>query len=184
MCISLTSFIVIPLIAIMPRPSINLTPFQDEIERRIAAGESQNQVREWLATEGISIGRNTISKRIVDWKIGHLSTTSAFNPTLISAVEEAFHTTGDDDQTIAQDINTQGIATTSNQVKSIRLAHNWQRRGYDKMQRAQQKAQTFALIDETLQSGECRCYGRELMKTYLHIKFGHKQEKMMYAMDF
>ena len=91
----------------------------------------------------------------------------------MAAIEIAFHTTQHDDQKIAQSITSQGIPTTHSQVKVIRLAHNWHRRAYNKDQETQQRARTFALVEQALQHGECRSYGRELMKTYLRVKFRH-----------
>ena len=157
----------------MPRPSINLDSYRPEIERQAAAGDSQNQIREWLLSQGISISKNIFSSRIVDWKASRSITTSSTNPALIAAIEMAFHTTQHDDQTIAQSIISQGIPTTHRQVKAIRLAHNWHRRAYNKDQETQQRAETFALVEQALQHGECRCYGRELMRTYLRVKFRH-----------
>lgn len=42
-----------------------------------------------------------------------------------------FHATQHDDKTITQEITHQGIFTTQNQVKDIRLAHRWQRQAND-----------------------------------------------------
>ena len=59
------------------------------------------------------------SKRIVDWKMSHSSAILATNPALVTAIEEAFHTTEHDDHTIAQDLMSQGIATTHRQVRGF-----------------------------------------------------------------
>lgn len=71
-----------------------------------------------------------------------------------------FHATQHNDPTIAQKITSQGIPTTQNQVKDIRLAHGWRRRANDNEQLAQNRAETFALVRQALQQGECRCYDR------------------------
>lgn len=157
----------------MPPISINLDPFRNEIELQVAAGNTQTQIWEWLSTRGISVSKNTLQKRIIAWDAGLQTKTSVLDPELIPAINTAFHKTQHDDQTIARDITSQGIPTTQNQVKDIRLAHGWRRRAYDDEQLAQNRAETFALVTQTLQQGECRCYGRELSKTYLRIKFSH-----------
>ncbi len=64
-----------------------------------------------------------------------------------------FHATQYDDKTIARDITSQDINTTSNQVKEIRLAHGWWRRAYDDEQLAKNKAETFALVRKALEIG-------------------------------
>lgn len=109
----------------MPRASIDLELFRDEIQYRIEAGDTQTQIRKWLVTKGISIGKRVFSERIVFWKIGRRTRTSANHPILISAIKTVFHTTQHDDQGIAHIITTQGIFTTANQVKKIRLAQGW-----------------------------------------------------------
>lgn len=155
----------------MPRASIDLEPFRDEIQYRIEAGDTQTQIREWLVTKGISIGKTVFSERIISWKIGRRTQTSANHPILTSAIKTAFHTTQHDDQAIAHIITTQGIFTTANQVKEIRSAQGWRRRANNEEQLAQKREETFTLIKQALQQGECRCYGRGLLKTYLRVKF-------------
>lgn len=157
----------------MPRTPIDLEPFRHEIQYRINAGDSQTQIREWLVTKGISIGRTVFSERINSWKISRRTPTLTSNPTLISAIETAFHTTTHDDQTIAHNLFRQGIFTTQNQVKIIRLAQGWRRRSNDEVQLAIKREETFSLIKKALQQGECRCYGRGLLKTYLKVKYCH-----------
>ena len=157
----------------MPRQAVNIEPYRFEIERQIAAGNTQLQIRQWLVTKGVSIGKTGFSKRIVSWGISRTTSTLATNPALISAIETAFHTTHHDDEMIAQIITTQGILTTPNQVKEVRLAHNWRRRAHDQHQATQHRTRTFILVEQALQLEECRGYGRELMKNYLRLKFHH-----------
>lgn len=95
----------------------------------------------------------------------------ANHPIIISAIKTTFHTTQHDDQAIAQIISSQGIFTTANQVKKIRLAQGWRRHTNNKDQLAQKRAETFTLIKQVLQQEEYRYYGRELLKTYLCVKF-------------
>ena len=82
----------------MPRPQIDLDPFKAEIQLRIAAGQTQTKIRSWLAAKGIQIGKNTLSMRMVEWKgLKNRPRTASSNTTLLSAVDNAFHTTFDDD---------------------------------------------------------------------------------------
>lgn len=53
------------------------------------------------------------------------------------------------------------------------MTHGRRRRAYDYEQLIQKRAETFALIEQALQQGECRCYGRGLLKTYLPVKHHH-----------
>ena len=99
-----------------PFTSIDLNPFQQEIKQQTAASKSQTQVRKWLSKKGVSVSRNTLQRRIVAWEISCCTSTLASNPELVSAIEAAFHTTQHNDHTIVQNITSQGIPTTHNQV--------------------------------------------------------------------
>lgn len=157
----------------MPRPIKDLDQYQDEIEHQISIGNSQTQILTWLAAKNIGISRNTLSRRLNEWNVNRYSQTASVNATLVSAVKEVFHTTDQNNDTIAQNIINQGISTSSRQVKKVRLEHDWQRRAYNDDQLAQNRVTTLELVKQALQHGECRCYGRGLMRTYLRVKFQH-----------
>jgi hypothetical protein len=157
----------------MPRPRKDLDEFQAEIELRIASGQTRKEICSYLATEGLRVSKNTLSTRCVAWKAIRHSKTSVSEPALVSAVETAFHTTHHNDETIARNITTQGIPTTQSQVKKVRLAHGWRRRANNDDQLATARAETFTLVEQALQQGEARCYGRGLFRTYLQVKYHH-----------
>jgi hypothetical protein len=157
----------------MPRPRKDLDQYRDEIERRIDNHHTQAQIRRWLTREGILISKNTLSTRIVAWQASRRTRIAATDPELISAIETAFHTTQYDDQRITNNITTQGLPTTANQVQVIRLAHGWHRRGNDNDQVANLRSQTFILMGQALNEGVARCYDRGLLRTYLRVKYHH-----------
>ena len=154
----------------MPRPRKDLDAFRDEIERRIASKHTHLQIRSWLAGEGLTISKGTLQSRCVAWEATRRTRTAGTNTTLIEAVETAFHTTDHNDQTIADNITATGLSTTRSQIKEIRLSHGWRRRAD---QAAEMRAETFALIKQSLHEGVVRCYGRGLLRTYLRIKYRH-----------
>jgi hypothetical protein len=49
----------------MPRPPENLDQFREEIERRIASHDTHTQIRSWLARNKLTLGKNTLSRRVV-----------------------------------------------------------------------------------------------------------------------
>ena len=63
--------------------------------------------------------------------------------------------------------------TTTNYVKLIRLANSWRKRGHHEDHSIQRRTDTFNLVREVFQQGECRSFGREMLKTYLQIKHHH-----------
>jgi hypothetical protein len=131
----------------MPRPRKELEKYRERIERRVASGQTHKEIRRWLAIEeGVLVSKNTLSTRCVAWKANRHSRTAASEPALVSAIETAFYTTQHDDETIAYNITAQGTPTTRNQVKEVRLANNWRRRGNDETQIADSRSETFRLI--------------------------------------
>jgi hypothetical protein len=158
----------------MPRPRKNLDEFRDEIERRIANKHTHNKIRSWLASQGVIVSKNTFSSRCVAWESSRRTRIAASNPALVSAIDAAFHTTYHNDQTIADNIASQGITTTRNQVEEVRLAHGWRRRGGNDGQLAISRAETFSFVEEALQQGVVRCYGRGLLRAFLRVKYRHQ----------
>ena len=112
----------------MPRPPKDFDQFRDEIERRLAQGHTQSQIRNWLAARGVRVSKNTLSTRIVSWKASRHSRTADSNPALLAAIETEYHTTHHDDRAIAEAITAQGLHTTERQVKRLRLANGWRHR--------------------------------------------------------
>jgi hypothetical protein len=100
----------------MPRPRHELDEYRDEIERRIANRQTQNQILSWLASQQFYTSKNTLSSRCVAWAACRRTTTAA-SEDLVSAIDMAYHTTNHSDNTIAENITAQGIPTTMNQVK-------------------------------------------------------------------
>jgi hypothetical protein len=158
----------------MPRPRKNLDEFRDEIECRIANNSTQDQILSWLARQGVTVSRNTLSSRCIAWETSRYTRTVPSDTDLISAIDTAFHTTCHSDQTIADNITAQEIPTTMNQVKDIRLVHGWRRRGNNPEQLAISRAETFSLVEEALQQGVVRCYGRGLLRAFLRVKYHHQ----------
>lgn len=152
----------------MPRPSIDLEPFRIEIEQQLNGGSTQEQVRTWLASQGVTISKNIISARVNAWGVSRHSEIEDSNPQLLAAIEFEFHSTHHDDQEIALAIISQGLHTTQNQVKKLRLAHNWRRRN-DGEEMMKAREETFARVRAALNEGTCRSYGRGLLKTYLRL---------------
>jgi hypothetical protein len=92
-------------------PRKNLDAFRDDVERRIASKHTHRQIRSWLAGEGLTVSKGTLQSRCVAWEATRRTRTAGTAPTLIEAVEAAFHTTDYNDQTIADNITATGFST-------------------------------------------------------------------------
>ena len=94
----------------MPRPRKQLDLFKADIQSRIAGGQSYKDICQWLAAKGVQISKNTLSTRVIEWQ-GKATNTASKDPTLVSAVNTAFHMTLHDDQTIADNITASDTST-------------------------------------------------------------------------
>jgi hypothetical protein len=82
-------------------------------------------------------------------------------------INSQFHTTFDDDITISNQLNALGYSVTASAVKDIRLANGWRHRQVNKDQKEEQWGETFAMVEQALQDGAARSFGREKLQTNL-----------------
>jgi hypothetical protein len=77
-------------------------------ERLFAAGYTQQQLVQWLADEhDVAVVDRTMRRRLKEW--GLVRNEVACTPTALDSIKNLFHTTTDDDATIAHVLNDQGI---------------------------------------------------------------------------
>ena len=81
------------------------------------------------------------------------------------------------DAEIAAQLNTEGIAISSHQVKRARLANGWRRRNNDPEQQLQQREDTRQAMVEALSEGITRNYGRNLFMTALRTHQHHRSRQ-------
>ena len=78
-------------------PRVDIDPWRDETERRIAQKHTHRQILDWLAGEGVIVGKNTFSSQMVAWDASRQTRTAGTNTLLIKEVERAFYTTNHSD---------------------------------------------------------------------------------------
>jgi hypothetical protein len=152
----------------MPRPSINLDPYRDEVQRRILHEKySHKDVMDWLATQGVTVNMKTLTRRCKAWGASRRTTTSTTDPGLVDAIRNEYHSTTKNDKAIAEALSSRGTHTTCNQVKTIRLTHGWRRRAANADQRAEQRRETFKQVGGLLAEGPGNSGGREFVEKAL-----------------
>jgi hypothetical protein len=150
----------------MPRESVNLDPYRDEISHRIL--DEQQPVREvlnWLASEGITVSQRTLERRISEWKVTRYGLT--LNQDVIDRIGQIYHTTRDSDTEIAEHLNTDGYNLSHWQVQRVRWSQNWRRRAANDEQKLAQRTETFQRVEQALNEGTARNYGRGHLEAYL-----------------
>jgi hypothetical protein len=85
------------------------------------------------------------------------------DPILVERVHDRFHTTTEDNPTIAANLCAEGLSISARQVKTLRLTEGWRR-----------SAETFETVRQELAEGAIHTYGRELVQTHLHVHQGHR----------
>jgi hypothetical protein len=92
---------------------------------------------------------------------------------VVGYIDGQFHTTLDDDKTIATQLNTQGYPITASGVKKIRLDNGWRHQQVTEEQKKEQWEETYARVGQALDEGSARSYGREMLQTSLRRQ-GHR----------
>jgi hypothetical protein len=144
----------------MPRPRKNLDRFQTQIELEVASGQTQKEIRSWLATQGVRVSKNTFSARCVAWSATRHLRTAVSEPTLVTAVETAFYTTQYDDETITRNINTQGIVKGS--------ARRWDDNNNNSKPRGGGRSDHLTTKKEEEEEEDACCVARDGRPSYLY----------------
>jgi hypothetical protein len=95
-----------------------------------------------------------------------------------------FHTTTEDDTTIAKKLSSEGLSITARQIKDLRLQRHWRRQGSNDTQIREQRAETLEIVQKELDEGTIRSYGRELVQAHLRVNHAHRarEDDIRYAL--
>jgi len=136
----------------MPRPTIDLEPYRDEIERRLVEShQTHAEVLAWPGTQGVAITLKTLQRHCRDWGATDRALTS--DVLVIAQVKEMYFSAHKDGEAIANALRTTGLRISARQVREIRTTNGWLRRAGDATQIAQQRTETFARVHAALRKG-------------------------------
>lgn len=136
----------------MPRTAVDIDRFREENEKRLLLNHhTQKEVVDWLQAEGVSITVPILKKRCKD--CGFSRRDASTDLTILNRVRDRFHTTTEDDSTIATTLSAEGSHISARQVKRLRLASGWRRRAANSEQMAEQLAETFETVQQELDEG-------------------------------
>jgi hypothetical protein len=106
----------------MPRAAVDLDRFRQQIEKRLLVDhQTQKDVVNWLKTEGISVTIDLLKARCKEWGLSRRD--AAEDPNIIDRIYERFHTTTENDSTIANRLGDEGLSISARQVKRARLKY-------------------------------------------------------------
>jgi hypothetical protein len=156
----------------MPPPQVIPDELRAEIERRIVTEKQTHaDVLHWLAGEGYICQQRTLIRRCKEWGISRRGVGD--DPAVLDLINNQFHTTLDTDDKIATNLATFGYSLSARKVKDIRLANDWRHRQVNDEQKDEQWKETYSLVDQALEEGTARSYGRERLQTSLRQQ-GHR----------
>ena len=135
----------------------------------------------YLASAGCITSRRTLQRRMKDWDITrntknyHVLDDEVHNH-LVEQIGYLFHHSRylNDDQIAIQLQENYSLATTPQQVKSLRLKQGWRRLERSSEQATTRRAETTNFIAQLLREGNIRQYGRRQLLTHLSRKYGYR----------
>jgi hypothetical protein len=111
----------------MVRPPVIPHELRPEIERRILVEkQTHRDVLHWLAGQGYICEEKTLRRRCKEWGITRQGVGD--DPAVVEYINKQFHTTLNDDETIASQLTGLGYLIIATRVKVVRLAHGWRYR--------------------------------------------------------
>jgi hypothetical protein len=156
--------------------------FAEDLIEMAANNSTQLEMLTWLSERGVTVSRSTLTCRFTEWRDRDRErpiVSGVQGPDLEQAINYFFHhhPTYSDPQ-IAQRIQEEyGLQTTANQVKVIRHEQGWLRRNNDIEVAEDEEEHTTTLIQQLLEEGRIRQYGRRQLITHLARKYGHRSRE-------
>lgn len=150
--------------------------FRDSIiEMKQQQGLTNEAVLSQLRRQGLYTSSATLRRRLSLWGV-RKKAAIPITDELAERVNYHFHHSLLNDSQIAARIRTDdGLATTANQVREIRLLFNWRHRHQPgSASSVAQTSTTQTYVATTLLNGPGRTFGRRWFATYLRQQFGYR----------
>jgi hypothetical protein len=157
----------------MPRSAIDIGRFRPQIEKKLLVEHhTQKDVVGWLESQGISLTVGQLKQQCKNWGVSRRG--AATDEKTIEQVYWRFHTTTEDDVTIAKKLSIKGLSITARQIKDLRLQRHWRRQASNNTQAVRQRAETLEMVQQELDEGTIRSYGRELVQAHLRVNHTYR----------
>lgn len=152
----------------MPKPQIDLSPFQDLITTWFNDGISTEDIAQRLQSEhNTSCTDRTIRRRLKDWGVTQrvrIKETAALRLKIASMFYMNFP-----DDIIVRALNEEGYQIGKSTVVRIRKAQGYKRR-MSVWERVEANSELWGIVQEELDKGEIEGYGKELLQKYFRMK--------------
>src|SRR5258707_4330195 len=115
----------------MPRPKLDLDPWMNAINVRMAEGQTQSQIREWLQSQGVQISRSTLQANLRLWGThaeSYLLSQQLSDESLIESIYRLWCQNDYTNKMISDHLSALGTSISIPQVQRIRWKQKWHRR--------------------------------------------------------
>lgn len=154
--------------------SHQLDEYKQEITTLKSNGSTNEEVLQWLYSNGINVSKSTLKTRFKTWGV-RKKTEVPETQWLVDRVKHLFLHTRKSDEAIASEIaRIDKIYPTTNQIREIRLRQSLHRRHNDPQVREQHRQTTTDLVQNLVLTGSGRQFGRIWTQTHLLRKLGYR----------
>lgn len=176
----------------MPARKIHhLAPYRDEIEQKLAAAWSQDEILSWLENEMEEPPSKRTPKRALhDWGMTSLKYENHPDPQsgiMIEAIDRLVHRDGlYTNESIVNALAELGICSSPAQVRNIRLERGWTLRHRSEEDQQSTWETTKALCWRAIEEGPARDWGRGHLQVHLRLEYNwnaalnHVQEALKF----
>src|SRR5258705_9179651 len=112
----------------MPRPKLDLDPWMNAINVRMAEGQTQSQIREWLQSQGVQISRSTLQANLRQWGTyaeSYLLSQRLTDTSLIKSIYRLWCQNDYTNKMISDHLSASGMNVSVLQVQKIRRKQKW-----------------------------------------------------------
>jgi hypothetical protein len=131
----------------MLRSAVDIDRFRPQIEKKLLVEHrTQKDVVTWLGTRGISLTVGRLKQQCKPWGVSRRG--AAADERTVEQVHRRFHTTTEDDATIAKKLSSEGLSITARQIKDLRLQRHWRRKASNDTQIKEQRAGALEIVQQ------------------------------------
>ena len=152
----------------MPRPSINLEPYKDEIIHFFQNNTSSKRISIFLYQQyGIEVTSRTIESRLRSWGIRRKNRTASSDPVLLARIKLLFYQVGLEEREMLYALQQEGFDIQASTLKYIRHQQGLFRRVRNDVIAQAQVEDVLSQLKTEISTGQIEGYGQRLLQQHL-----------------
>ena len=152
----------------MGRPAINLDLYKDEILRRRALHDRNDQISAWLRiTHNMAVTTRTLKRRINEWGSEPMRQPTEDSEYLRHCIKGKFHAANLDDREMLRALTIDGHIIGQRALQRIRLEMGLLRQRSPYENKLESDLHVIAAVKKQLAKGIVQGYGRTYLNTHM-----------------